>query len=195
MNSLENREIKFEFIVKAKIADKEIHHIDFTFDDLEKCDFSLYDFMYERLESISAEYCGCSISEGNPHCDCDGGGWDGDWEIISRRQYIGRKDKNGVEIYDGDKFIQDVLMTPDGMNSQNGGTYWVPCECKVVFKRGKYCGMYEFEKINAKGTYIDYSMFTNRKGFVDINENIEVIGNIFENPELRNKNHEIISSK
>lgn len=181
MNSSENREIKFEFIVKAKIADKEIHRIDFTFDNIEKSDFSLYDFMYERLESISAEYCGCSISEGNPHCDCDGGGWDGDWEIISRRQYTGRKDKNNVEIFNGDI----VVINDTDFEDDNDPTPW-----EIKKMHGTFVLFYSEQDYY----YLDKNIDSFLHSFPDSWE-IEVIGNIFENPELRNKNHELIKTQ
>lgn len=86
----------------------------------------------------------------------------GNWKIIARNLYIGRTDKNGVEIYDGDivKFytqyfkkgtISKVVWDNQGM--------WFP-----------FCDSYYTE--DEQGDWFDES-----KGF-------EVIGNAYQHPEL-----------
>lgn len=75
-----------------------------------------------------------------------------DWELM---QYTGLKDKNGVEIYEGDI----VRCFRDG-----------PSE--VVFKKG----CFGLETYIAIGNY--YSTFDEVYGYC------EIIGNIYENPEL-----------
>ena len=79
------------------------------------------------------------------------------WETISRDLYTGLRDKNGKEVYGGDVY-----------KYENGDTY------KVVFSGGGFTGQEvpdEFDSgdFELSGINNDYA---------------EVIGNIYENPEL-----------
>jgi len=71
-------------------------------------------------------------------------------------QYIGLKDKNGKEIYEGDIFIHKFQT-------------WK--KSKVVFFKGAFC-------------YEDKYMDIDTHYFAPDAQFIEVVGNIYENPEL-----------
>jgi uncharacterized phage protein (TIGR01671 family) len=84
-------------------------------------------------------------------------------------QYTGLKDKNGKEIYEG-----DVLQIPD-----NYDTYGMMAGEKraVIFMDGGF--RFESPKKNARGHWLE-----------DDGE-FEVIGNIYENPELISNPHNV----
>ncbi|MDL5143115.1 YopX family protein [Bacillus atrophaeus] len=99
-----------------------------------------------------------------------------EWESIG--QYTGLKDKNGREIYEGD-IIHCVHWFFDGHEIEEHFT------ASVGFRDGSFT----LENINSR-YYSDYTGEENGKGICwigDINyceEDYEVIGNIYENPEL-----------
>ncbi|WP_085521391.1 YopX family protein [Tuberibacillus sp. Marseille-P3662] len=78
-----------------------------------------------------------------------------DYELLSRDQYTGLRDKNGVEVYDDDL-----------INSQ-GGIY------RVRYVDGSYYAV-KPNAINTLHFYLDYKT----------KYNVEVIGNVHENPDL-----------
>lgn len=79
------------------------------------------------------------------------------FEEVELMQYTGLKDKNGKEIHEG-----DIVKLANKI-------------CEVVWTRGLAC--FEVKEINSKKLWIDA---LNHISAI----NSEVIGNIFENPEL-----------
>lgn len=121
------REIKFDYIYGKKGKPETYFHKVFTLDEIGNGDH--FD-----------EICDSRLLVG--------------YEIIARRQYTGLKNKNGVEIYEGD------ICTYEG---------W----------RGKvYKTMVEFKPVAGSD-----DMGTDMIGYADLNYQ-EVLGNVYENPEL-----------
>jgi uncharacterized phage protein (TIGR01671 family) len=81
------------------------------------------------------------------------------------QQFTGLHDRNGREIYEG-----DIINRRDGYE---GDTYEPGCVCSVEWDDGGYC-------LSKNGT----AYIAGLDSCEVINRGIEVIGNIYENPEL-----------
>jgi len=79
------------------------------------------------------------------------------YKFFPLMQYTGLKDKNGKEIFEGDE------INVDGYISQEGNRHY------VEFYKGAF----------GSNVYSDFELLSKYK-------NIEIIGNIYENPELIN---------
>ena len=84
-------------------------------------------------------------------------------------QYTGLEDKNGVEIYEGD--ILELRANPFNKKRDL---------FQVVFKDGGF----RDEWNNYIGQYLPPDIRNKQGGRVRLNEACEVVGNIYENPEL-----------
>lgn len=87
-------------------------------------------------------------------------------------QYTGKTDKNGKKIFEGD--IVKVHANDSYFDDCWGRKdYWVDVVCLVVYDRGRL----QFNKRPADKYYSEF-VFNHKE------ENLEIIGNIHDNPEL-----------
>lgn len=95
-------------------------------------------------------------------------------------QFTGLKDKNGKEIYEGD-IILDNEITFDFITADNMGDVRIISRQHTVKYNQATCGLMRF---NENSGY-----FTGNIGLYS-RDGLEVIGNIYENPELLEIHHE-----
>ena len=91
------------------------------------------------------------------------------YKCIAKSQYTGLQDKNGKEIYEGD--ILELRANPFNKKRDL---------FQVVFKDGGF----RDEWNNYIGQYLPPDIRNRQGGRVRLNEACEVVGNIYENPEL-----------
>ena len=166
-----HREIKFRLIYRHETS-KEIKTKVFTLDEL-------IDESYE--ETLYVVECDCEpVGETNVvECNCED--YQIGFTVIDKVQYTGLKDKNGKEIYEG-----DVL-------NDRYGCLW------GVVKYGQYqpraqskhdCRTNHIGWFVSRVNNVDDESLEEQAWYIDTNyspkrtNNIEIIGNIYENPEL-----------
>lgn len=93
-------------------------------------------------------------------------------------QYTGLKDRNGVRIFEGDVIKTHYANTPKADFIE-----------QVVFHNGRFCGMYERDKMKMWAALPDWIKRLPQDKSVYM-EWCEVIGNIHDNPELMEGEHE-----
>lgn len=99
-------------------------------------------------------------------------------EDLILMQFTGLLDKNGKEIYDGDILVQYVLSAPVGTTIENNDEI----EYLVPPKPDYLIGKCEFRDASF------YFIFDNEGEEIGtiIDSDMEIIGNIYQNPELTN---------
>jgi uncharacterized phage protein (TIGR01671 family) len=94
-------------------------------------------------------------------------------------QFTGLKDRNGVEIYEGDLYRTTVLAGHP--TNRWGGEYWVNVTAKVKFVNGRFVGVVVG---HIKSSYEPEYKKGHFDGRIAEIKDIEIIGNIHQNPEL-----------
>lgn len=154
------REIKFQFVIDGKYLSKP-----YTIEDL-------LNIGEERvLEDM--EKCDCLLTESMPSCEGDCCRFENS-KITGKRQFTGLKDKNGKEIYEGDivsfqNRIHEVCINFNGYYLQ-----------RYKLWNGEF----------KKALCYSMSLITkpqNGDEFIGIVDQAEVIGNLYQTPELLKK--------
>ncbi|MGE6379963.1 YopX family protein [Peribacillus muralis] len=109
--------------------------------------------------------------EANGVHDVEGGLAYGGYAVYTLMQYTGLKDKNGVEIYEGDIIVYEI-DNGVGIESYCARVFW--SENEDEYKN----------RLEWLIDYIDINGFDALSRPAVYNEGLQVIGNIHENPEL-----------
>ena len=134
------REIKFEFVLKDECVGNVVFaKLRYSLDEIVK-------------DGISIDYIIEKVVENYPAAN----GVEANFELIAKRQYTGRKDKNGIEIYKGD-IVKDT----------NNNIY------EIIWRKKK-----------ARYAYLCQQGSRTNMSPTDVEDGIEIIGNKHENPEL-----------
>ena len=115
------------------------------------------------LTAIRHVYGGAGIATGSGFSDINNQPEPGRYELM---QYTGLKDKNGKDIYESD-IVKCYTVTEEGEYEYVG---------VVCFKD------FAFVIVDEKDTYDP--LWNYKSGFVGIETEIEIIGNVYQNPEL-----------
>jgi len=173
------REIKVKFVIDKKELSKPYSITDF-----------LIDKGYENVLD-DMEVCTCQLNESNNHCECQS--MYENSEITGIVQWTGLTDKNGKDIYEGD-IVKEVYY-PLNANPKIIEYY----KLGIIVYTESYFGVQlkidgsnvldELNKSYHHKTVREvYKHPTQGENWVDksVKSRLEIIGNIFSNPELLN---------
>lgn len=87
-------------------------------------------------------------------------------DLLKIVQFIEKKDKAGLDIYEGDKFNSNVFLSID---EDRKIKILTGVECTIVFYDCKFCGKWKIEKRKIGNCTISH-----RAGYIDIPETITI---------------------
>jgi uncharacterized phage protein (TIGR01671 family) len=168
------RDYKFRYVVEAERSNgsKSIVMLYYTLDDIE--DKDIESVVGDDIQPDCDGNATCSV---NGFCEC-GAEFD-DWKIVARCEFTGLKEKNGKEIYEGD-VIKQISKLGDYEGENIGIVEYNNKRAAFITKT--ISSTHDDKVTKMKSGTLD-GEWLSQSGY---KYSFEVIGNIYENPELLN---------